>query len=121
MSTLYPVCVSYAHDNMPSDKVVAVSGQLILISGIGSIAGPLIGEWLMHRFGINALFILMTLAAIVLATTTVIAESLIKSPLRLASPFMFLTPQSGPLSHDVMAHGPLDEKDTPQEFNGPTP
>ena len=37
MSTLYPVCVSYAHDRMPADRVVAVSGRLILLSGLGSV------------------------------------------------------------------------------------
>src|SRR5580693_7815295 len=41
MSTLYPVCVADAHDHMPADRVVAVSGRLVLISGLGSIAGPL--------------------------------------------------------------------------------
>ena len=33
MSTLYPLCVSHAHDRMPSDRVLAVSGRLILVSG----------------------------------------------------------------------------------------
>jgi hypothetical protein len=40
MSTLYPVCVSHAHDRMPADRVVAVSGRLILLSGLGSVVGP---------------------------------------------------------------------------------
>src|SRR5215813_9867561 len=39
MSTLYPVCVAHAHDRMPDDRVVAVSGQLILVSGLGSVIG----------------------------------------------------------------------------------
>ena len=43
MSTLYPVCVALAHDRMPADRVVAVSGRLILVSGLGSVIGPLIG------------------------------------------------------------------------------
>lgn len=43
MSTLYPVCVANAHDQLPADQVVAVSGRLILVSGLGSILGPLIG------------------------------------------------------------------------------
>ena len=53
MSTIYPVCVALAHDCMPGDRVVAVSGRLILISGLGSIAGPLIGTSLMARFNIG--------------------------------------------------------------------
>ena len=47
MSTLYPVCVAHAHDRMPADRVVAVSGRLILVSGLGSVLGPLIGASLM--------------------------------------------------------------------------
>src|SRR5947207_13340675 len=32
MSTLYPVCVAHANDRMPADRVVAMSGRLILWS-----------------------------------------------------------------------------------------
>jgi predicted MFS family arabinose efflux permease len=39
MSTLYPVCVAHDHDRMPADRVVAVSGRLILVSGVGSVLG----------------------------------------------------------------------------------
>jgi MFS family permease len=110
MSTLYPVCVSYAHDNMPVDKVVAVSGQLILISGLGSVVGPLVGETLMVHFGINALFALMALAAMVLALVTALTSGLVTSPLRAERPFRFLTPQAGPL-----AHGPEEAATTSYE------
>ena len=58
MSTLYPVCVTNAHERMPADRVVAVSGRLILISGLGSVVGPLIGTSLMARFGIDGLLLL---------------------------------------------------------------
>ncbi|HEY2226816.1 MAG TPA: MFS transporter, partial [Xanthobacteraceae bacterium] len=46
MSTLYPVsvCVAHAHDRMAAGWVVAVSGRLILVSGLGSVLGPLIGR-----------------------------------------------------------------------------
>jgi len=40
----------HAHDRMPSDRVLAVSGQLILVSGVGSVLGPLIGANAMERF-----------------------------------------------------------------------
>jgi MFS family permease len=50
MSTLYPVCVADAHDRMPADRVVAVSDQLILVSGLASVLGPLIGTSVMTRF-----------------------------------------------------------------------
>ena len=56
MSTLYPVCVSHAHDRMPADRVVAVSGTLILLSGLGSVVGPLVGTGLMAHFSIDGVF-----------------------------------------------------------------
>ena len=59
MSTMYPVCVANAHDQMPADQVVAVSGQLILVSGLGSILGPLIGASVMARFSIDGVFYFM--------------------------------------------------------------
>ena len=67
ISTLYPVCVAHAHDRMPADRVVAVSGQLILVSGLGSVIGPLIGTSLMARFSIDGVFYFMTAAALLLA------------------------------------------------------
>ncbi len=59
MSTLYPVCVAFAHDHMPADRVVAVSGRLILVSGIGSVIGPIVGASLMARFDIDGVFYFM--------------------------------------------------------------
>ena len=67
MSTLYPVCVAHAHDRMPADRVVAVSGRLILVSGCGSVLGPLVGMSLMGRFDIDGVFYLMAAAALLLA------------------------------------------------------
>ena len=71
MSTLYPVCVAHAHDRMPTDRVVAVSGQLILVSGLGSVIGPLIGTSLMARFSIDGVFYFMAAAALLLAVLAV--------------------------------------------------
>ena len=44
---------------MPADRVVAVSSQLILVSGLGSVIGPLIGTNLMARFSIDGVFYFM--------------------------------------------------------------
>ena len=56
MSVIYPVCVAHANDCMPAERAVAVSGRLILISGIGSAVGPLLGGVAMSEFGIRGLF-----------------------------------------------------------------
>jgi len=103
MSALYPVCVADAHDRMPSDRVVAMSGQLILVSGLGSVVGPLIGAILMARFEINGVFYFMATAVLLPALVAGLA-SLIPPPSRhLKPPFDILTPQAGPLAHDPLS------------------
>ena len=41
--TLYSITVAHANDFAPSDKFVTVSGGLLLLYGIGTIIGPLLG------------------------------------------------------------------------------
>ena len=50
MSKLYPIRVAYAPKRMLLDKVPVVSSQLIPVSGIGSVIGPLIGSRLKRQF-----------------------------------------------------------------------
>ena len=67
MSTLYPVCVAHAHDRMSGDRVVAVSSRLLLVSGLGSVLGPLLGTGLIAQFGIDGMLYFMAATAFVLA------------------------------------------------------
>jgi MFS family permease len=102
MSALYPVCVAHAYDRMPADRAVAVSGRLILVSGLGSVLGPMIGESLMMNFKIDGLFYFMAAAILLLALVAGFG-SLMKRPMRQQeTPFEFLTPQAGPLAHDPL-------------------
>ncbi len=114
MSTLYPICVAHAHDRMPADRVVAVSGRLILVSGIGSVLGPLIGTTLMARFEIDGVFYFMAAAVLLLALVAGFGSLMTRPPMRLDTPFEILTPQAGPLAHD-----PLDALDGPPQLNDP--
>ncbi|MDM0078717.1 MFS transporter [Variovorax sp. J2P1-59] len=100
MSSIYPVCVAYAHDQMPGDRVVAVSGQLILISGLGSVAGPLIGTGLMALAGLDGLFYFMAASAIVLALIALGRRLVAGAPEHLQRSFEILAPQATPLAHD---------------------
>ena len=102
MSTLYPVCVAHAHDRMPSDRVVAVSGQLILVNGVGSVLGPLIGASLMAHFEIDGVFYFMAAAVLVLATVAALGGSVTPAPKHLETPFEILAPQAGPIAHDPL-------------------
>ena len=105
MSTLYPVCIAHAHDRMPLDRVVAVSGRLILVNGVGSIIGPLLGMILMSFFEINGVFYMIAAAAILLAILSAGRSLFSTSPEHLERPFEILAPQAASLAHD-----PIDNK-----------
>jgi MFS family permease len=113
MSTLYPVCVANAHDQMPADQVVAVSGRLILISGLGSILGPLIGTSVKARFGIDGVFYLMGVAGLLLAFLAIARRLMTTPPKHQERTFEILTPQASPLAHDVI--GPSMHTSIPEE------
>jgi len=100
MSTLYPVCVANAHDQMPADQVVAVSGQLILISGVGSVIGPLVGTIVMAHFSIDGLFYFMGAVALLLSGTAMAGRALVTEPVHQERTFEILSPQAAPLAHD---------------------
>jgi MFS family permease len=103
MSTLYPVCVAHAHDRMPADRVVAVSGRLVLVSGLGSVLGPLIGASLMTHFEIDGVFYFMAAAALVLMLVAGLRALMRQPPASTRPPFKILTPQAGPMAHDPSA------------------
>ena len=102
MSTLYPVCVAQAHDCMPANRVVAVSGRLILVSGIGSVLGPLIGANLMARFDFNGALYFMAVAGLALGIVAVARSLIATAPQHLQRPFEILAPQAAPLAHDPL-------------------
>ena len=102
MSTLYPVCVAHAHDRMPADRVVAVSGRLILVSGFGSVLGPLIGAILMSRFDIHGVFYFMAAAALLLAFVAGTGHLLVAASPHVERTFGILAPQAAALAHDQL-------------------
>ncbi len=99
LSTLYPVCVAHAHDAMPADRVVAVSGRLILVSGVGSVLGPLAGTRLMTSFGINGVLYFLAATALTLALLAWSRSVRVAPPLHETRPFDIVTPQASPLVH----------------------
>ena len=102
MSTLYPVCVANAHDQLPADQVVAVSGRLILVSGLGSILGPLIGTSLKARFSIDGVFYLMAAVGLLLALLAAGRRLVAAPPAHQERTFEILAPQATPLAHDLL-------------------
>ncbi|UCD36308.1 MAG: MFS transporter [Nitrospiraceae bacterium] len=99
MSTIYPVGVAHAHDRMPAEQIVAVSGRLILLNGIGSSLGPLLGSIIMRSYDIDGLFYFMAAVAVVLAVLASYRFIRVEEAPHLPRPFDVLTPQAASLSH----------------------
>jgi len=53
---LYSVCIAYTNDHLDSNQMIAASGALVLVGGLGAITGPVLFATIMDRFGIQALF-----------------------------------------------------------------
>jgi MFS family permease len=101
MSTIYPVSVAHAHDRMPADSVVAVSGRLILASGFGSVLGPLIGANLVAWYSIDGVFYMMAAAALLLVAIAAARILIVAPPERQERTFDILAPQAAPLAHEA--------------------
>jgi MFS family permease len=102
MSTLYPVCVAHAHDRMLGDRVIAVTGRLILVSGCASVVGPLIGTFLMAAYGIDGVLYLLAAAALLLAAFAAAGSWASPSLSHRERPFDILAPQASSLAHDPL-------------------
>jgi MFS family permease len=91
MSVIYPVCVAHANDRMPAERAVAVSGRLILVSGVGSAIGPLLGAAAMSAFGIRGLFLFMAVVAALFALFALARGLSVRPPLfKRRRPFVLL-------------------------------
>lgn len=53
---LYSVCIAYTNDHLDPNQMIAASGALVLVGGLGAITGPVLFASIMDRFGIEALF-----------------------------------------------------------------
>ena len=106
MSTLYPVCVAHAYDLMPADRAVPVSSRLILLSGLGSVCGPIIGVSLMERFGIDGVLYLTGAAALLLALIAAGKSLTSATPRALARPLEIVTPQAAIIAQDALTATP---------------
>jgi hypothetical protein len=87
---------------MPGDQVVLVTGRLILISGLGSILGPMIGTSVMARLSSDGVFYSMAIAGLVLAALSTGRRLVTASPTHRERTFEILAPQATPLAHDML-------------------
>ncbi|MWP38473.1 MFS transporter [Rhodobacter sphaeroides] len=100
MSTIYPVCVAHANDRVEPERAVATSGRLILIQGIASFLGPIIGTTVMGQTGIEGVYVYMSLVAMIFVAAVVWRVKHVEAPVQKERPFVILTERmSQPISH----------------------
>lgn len=63
--SVYPIIVAHANDHAGESNFIQISGGLLLVYGIGSIAGPLLAGWGMSYVGPMGLFLTTAFAHIV--------------------------------------------------------
>jgi len=54
---LYGLCVAHANDQVPNDAFIQVSGDLLMMFGIGAIFGPYLASVVMSALGALGLFV----------------------------------------------------------------
>jgi len=53
---MYSICIAYANDRLEPHQIVAASGSLVMIAGIGLCTGPIIVAFFMDYYDINFYF-----------------------------------------------------------------
>lgn len=56
---LYSIALAHANDYLENDQMLGAAGKLVLLFGVGAIAGPIIAGYLMDHFGPNAFFVFL--------------------------------------------------------------
>lgn len=126
MFTVYPVCVAHANDRVEPERVVSVSGQLILIHGIASFAGPILGTAVMGRAGIAGVYLYMAAVAFLFLVTALWRAAKVDAPVHKDRPFVILTERMGqPLAHvadeQAIVGGPDDGSNDAEQGLTPDP
>jgi MFS family permease len=67
---MYSICIAYANDRLQPHQIVAASGSLVMVSGIGLMTGPIAVAFLMDYFDLEFYFwgIAMVFSLILLFT-----------------------------------------------------
>jgi MFS family permease len=53
---LYSLCIAYTNDHLQPAQMVAASGSLMMLNGIGACMGPFSASVIMSEFGMNGFF-----------------------------------------------------------------
>ena len=109
--SLYSLCVAHTNDRADPSGYVDVSSCLLLVFGLGAIAGPIIVGFIIPNFGYTSLFALTAGAEIILAIC-VLVNIISKSRVPKEQQASFVS--QPPLSHGTQALAELQPIDEPE-------
>ncbi|MEM1289212.1 MAG: MFS transporter [Pseudomonadota bacterium] len=119
--TMYPISVAHANDHAPAGTAIQVSGGHLLILGLGSISGPLIGGIAMAELGPSGLFyttacthVLLILFTVWRITQRAAVETEDKGAFQISSPARLATPQTEALARGSAGEGVHTEAPQPE-------
>jgi MFS family permease len=75
---LYSICIAYTNDHLEPEQMIAASGAMVLVGGLGAVAGPLGFAVIMDSFGNQAFF--WAIAAVHASTALFAIYRMLRSP-----------------------------------------
>ena len=122
--TVYPIIIAHASDKAAPGAFIKVSGGLLLMYGIGGIAGPILSGWIMGALPKQGLFI-TTLSAhiliLVYAAVRISQEKAVpeeeKSDYVGMMPGRYATPETSALDPRSMEDETAEWGDTPEPLD----
>lgn len=64
---LYSICIAYTNDHLQPEQMIAASGSLVMVGGIGAVSGPLVVAVMMDILGDDSFLWSLGLAHLLLA------------------------------------------------------
>jgi MFS family permease len=74
-ASIYSIAFAITHDLVDNHERIGASSTLLMVYGIGSILGPLVGSWVMQVFSPAALFACFIVVLALLAVITVYRQA----------------------------------------------
>ncbi len=113
---IYPVVMAHANDHATPGAFIQTSGGILMVFGVGSVIGPLLGGALMNALGPQALFYTTIVAhsltaafALVRITTSFAVPQDQKGTFHLSQPGRISTPEAAALAEESDAAPDHDE------------
>ncbi len=108
---LYGLLIAHANDSAPGDAFVGVSSTLLLIFGIGAVAGPPAIAAVIDEFGISGLFIITASIHLLLCLYTLISIRFQSPSPEQDPPFVAVRKMAAAALNPRASHESMEEAD----------